>query len=76
MNKDLKIQFKAETGNKTLPEYIEAMLYRNELCVRIQDLNPQFYEKDDDDYYLKFPDPNYITWLEEKVIELQKQNHY
>jgi hypothetical protein len=74
MNKDLEIQFKAETGNCTLPKFIEAVKYRDKLSVNIQDLNPEYFENDDSDYYLLFPDPNYINWLEEKVIQLQKIN--
>lgn len=80
INKDLELQYKAEKGFRPNDDLVEPHKvttpfggYKVEAFF-LTDIPAYFLYNDGICNYLNIPNPDYINWLEEKVLELQKLN--
>lgn len=79
MNKDLEIQYKAETGSKPECFVVDSTWIGHGNChihaIPIKEIPAQFreYDTETDTWHIIWPSTDYINWLEEKIIELRPQ---
>lgn len=80
INKDLELQYKSEKGFRPNDDLVEPHEMTTPFgghkveAFLLSDIPGYFLYDDGICHYLNIPNPDYIKWLEEKVLELQKLN--